>query len=414
MIALLCAGAAFGFATSVFYLLPKFLAATGAPATAIGAATSAFGFATVATAPLIALWIDSVSRVRLIAAGSLLMLAVSAAFVAVDGYGVLLLLLRCAQGCAFACVFTALSALVTELAPQRRLSEALGLAGASMLVMNAIAPAVVEPLAGRYGWPCAFALAAAASAVALFATVAMPPETPLRSGADVAGLARLARRADTVQYALITAAVGAAFGAMFTYPQPFAMEMGRESVRGFFVAYTVFALGARIVLGRLADRVGRFRVAVIALHLYTLVVLAGAGLRPALLEPLGALLGLAHGVFFPAFNAGVIAGLEAADRNKILSVFTGAFYGGLALGALPLGALADAAGYPAVFVATAGVTFGAGMLLVASRTLADPATGPPLSTAEVAAGGVRLERSAPLRPTTGDKEARPVEQSCAI
>jgi MFS family permease len=87
---------------------------------------------------------------------------------------------------------------------------------------------------------------------------------------------------------------------MFTYPQPYALELGMTSVRGFFIAYCSFALAARVLLGPFTDRLGRFPVAVAALNLYTLVVLATAGLRPGMLEPLGALMGLAHGLFFPA------------------------------------------------------------------------------------------------------------------
>ena len=60
--------------------------------------------------------------------------------------------------------------------------------------------------------------------------------------------------------AVVAAVWGAAFGAMFTFSQPFALELGITRVRGFFIAYTAAALFSRLGIGGLADRVGRLRV----------------------------------------------------------------------------------------------------------------------------------------------------------
>ena len=59
------------------------------------------------------------------------------------------------------------------------------------------------------------------------------------------------------------------------------------------------------------------------------------------------------------------------ERGKILAVFTAAFYGGLACGVLVLGFVAELAGYPPVFVATAALTAAAGALLVFSGEFGD-------------------------------------------
>jgi len=397
LVAALCAGSAFGFATSVFYLLPKFLTELGADSTQIGAATTVFGLATVAATPLLALWIDSVDRVRMLRAGAVLMLLSSLAFVRVDAFDGLFIGLRAVQGCAFALFFTALTAIVTDIAPARRLSEALGAAGASMLTMNAVAPAIAEPLAASHGWDAAFLSAAVASLATLAILTMVRGRAPTSKGPDFAGLGSVLVQARTVHYVLVTAAVGAAFGVMFTFPQPYALELGAVSVRGFFIAYSTFALGARLVFGRASDRLGRHRVAVFALNLYTLVVLSAAGLTPGLLEPIGALLGVAHGLFFPAFNAIVLVGARPCERGKLATVFTGAFYGGLALGALPFGWIAEAAGYPAVFVGAAAMTFAAGGLLVFSR---------PLSAEGGRSLGLAAAPHAAFLPSSGDKEER--------
>jgi predicted MFS family arabinose efflux permease len=299
--------------------------------------------------------------------------------------------------------------MVTDLAPPRRFSEALGWAGASMLVMNAIAPAVVEPLAGAFGWKWGFLAAAAAAAAALAISCGLPRIVRARVTPNGArALATLLTHKRTLHYALVTAAMGAAFGVMFTYPQPYALRLGMNSVRGFFIAYCASALFARVLLGRMSDRLGRFRVAVFALNLYALVVLATAWLRSGMLEPLGSLMGIAHGLFFPAFNAIVIEATPSDARGKVVTVFTAAFYGGSALGTLPLGMLAQTHGYAWVFVASAATTFAAGGLLVLSSEL-----GGRRSHGVGSRGGMRVALAAAI-PPSGDNGERKLEHSCAV
>ena len=389
MVAILAAGSTFGFSSSVFNLLPKYLVEVlGAGPAQIGMVTATFGAATVAVCPLLARWIDRMPRGHFVRLGALLMIVTSLAFSYVDEFDVLLIVLRAVQGAAFGLTFTALTTLVADVAPAKRLSEALGLVGASMLITNAIAPAVVEPLAAGYGWTPAFVLAAvlAGASLVIGGFLDAHPHARDRGGVPMdAAEPRTSGR--TLHYAIITASVGCAFGVMFTYHQPFALSLGRANVSGFFVSYCVAALVARLALGRLTDRIGRFRVAVVALHLYTLVVLATAAMQPGLLEAYGALLGLSHGMFFPAFNALAIAGASPSGRGRLLTVFTAAFYGGFAAGVLVLGALAEHGGYPIVFAATAATTFTASGLLVFSRAFlveAQPtSTGHPIEVVSV-------------------------------
>ncbi len=379
----LAASAAFGFAQSCFYLLPKYLIEEFAAGPhQVGAVMATFGIATLAAVPLVAAWVDRVARKHLMMLGALLMAASSAGFVGVDEIGPAMIALRIFHGIAFCIVFVAIGALTVDLAPGSRLSEALGLAGASMLVMNAVAPGVAEPLARYAGWQAVFMLASASAVVSLLMAVKIPDtnaasrraarDLPGAGGyADAIALVAMMRSPATFHYALVVAAIGAAFGVMFTFGQPFALEQGRADVSGFFIAYATTAIVIRLGFGDLPDRLGRMRVSVFAFNLYTVVVLGAAAVRPEFLEVIGALLGVAHGMFFPAFNAMAFARVDAGSRGKMMSVFAAAFYGGLALGVSALAGIADIAGYPAVFVATSGVLMVAGTLLIFSSALAE-------------------------------------------
>jgi MFS family permease len=158
--------------------------------------------------------------------------------------------------------------------------------------------------------------------------------------------------------AVLWAAVagGAAFGVMFTFTQPFALSLGDTHVGPLFAGYTVTALLVRLAFGRLADRLGRARVAGAALAFYALVVGATAALAPGWLWPLGLALGLAHGAFYPSLNALALEEATHQQRGTITAYFIAAFNVGVLLVTLCFGQIAQAYGYPLIFLLIALLT----------------------------------------------------------
>ena len=95
--------------------------------------------------------------------------------------------------------------------------------------------------------------------------------------------------------------------------------------------------------------------------------MAMMGLNADRLIALGALFGLAHGVFYPAFNALAMEGVQPQNRGKMTGLFFGFFNVGFSGGTFLLGLLAEAAGYPAAFFAAGLGTFAALAILVWGR-----------------------------------------------
>lgn len=350
---LLVAGSTYGFAFSSFHLVPKVLSVEyGASASEIGGVAGVFGAASVVTSAVVGSCIDRVSRRRLFAASAFLLAATALGFAGMTELGPLTYLLRALQGVAFTMQMASFSTLVAELAPPSRLGEAVGLSGSSMLVMNAVAPAVDEPLARAAGWPVVFVLAAVAALVSAAlvlegSTGRPPPRPPARDRAST--LRAVLARPATQAYSVVTLFTAIAFAAMFTFLQPAALAAGYRDVGPFFVAFASAACGVRVFAGRLPDRYGRKRVAVVALVPYSLsaawVALAG----PTSLLGIGAVFGLAHGVFFPSMNALAIGHTRPAERGRLLTIFAGAFNLGAWGGAAALGPVVERAGYSAVF-----------------------------------------------------------------
>lgn len=360
---------AYGFCWSTFLLLPKFLTTElGASPSQIGLVSAIPSFAGALAVPFVGRMIDRVGRRPLILLGSAVAALQALAFIAVDQIGPLLYVLQLTYGLSFVIAFNAAATHAADLAPPARLTQVLGIFGASNVAMNAIAPAIGEPLASAWGWKPVFALASATGVCAfLLALRIRDVEEPPNSVEATPEK----RRAKIALYVLSMSGVGAAFAVAFAFYQPFALSLGMHEVRGFFIGFASSVVVARVLLGSLPDRWGRRRSAVSALVLYALVEVAMSKLAPGTLELYGALLGLAHGFFYPAVNALAVEGCDRRERGTVMAYINGGFQVGYTLGVLAFGWLAEHVGFPPIFV---------------------------LGGMVVAAAAVALARSAPRKP----------------
>ena len=367
-VAVLLTQSVFGYSFACFYLLPKFLATElGAGALEIGQVTTLYGVAAVVFMPLAGRWVDRFGRLQFLRAGIALLGVSAAGFLWVESLGPLIYALRFLHGVAWALAFSGAGAVVTDHAPPERMGQAIGLFGVSMLAMNAVAPGVAEWLALREGWDAVFVMSALAAGVSLLLSATLRETHRPSADDEVPGLVAVLARPRALWFLSIIACFGASFGAMFTFSQPFALELGIEQVSVFFVAYTGAAIVVRLALGPLADRSGRERVSLASGVWYALSVLAMAALEPGRLAWIGAAFGLAHGLFYPALNALALEGASAHERGKVMALFNGAFNLGWAVSGIALGLLAERAGYPIVFVVASAVTFAGVGLLAAGR-----------------------------------------------
>jgi MFS family permease len=355
----------FGIAFSTFLLLPKILKLylhAGPAGTALISAT--FAAAGVAAIPFVGARVDRPGRPRLIARGSLLMVASALAYILVDHVGVLAVALRALHGIAYAVVFVVGAAVAADLAPPGAMARTIALYGSSNLVTNAIAPLFVEPLIDRLGPNAAYVSASAGALVAFLLSRRLEEPPHEKQATGEAGLSAVFRRPRARRVMAAIALGGIALGTIFTFSQLFALSLGIEQVRSFFVSYTVTVLAVRFLLRNFIDRVGPQRATVGALVMYTIVVFCVRflGQGPVDLTTLGLGLGVAHGILFPAIMALSVTDLPAEERGRMLTLTNGAFIGGTGL-VLPLGPLAARVGYPTVFALGAACALAGAALL---------------------------------------------------
>lgn len=351
--ALLVANVCFGYAFSSFFLLPKFMASQlGAGPREVGFLIAAHGATIVIVLPLMGAAVDRFGRRAFMTAGALAMAVATSCFPLVSEVGPLLFALRIGQATAFAMVFAAGGALAVDLAPPERLGQGIGLYGTSFLSMNAVATACSEWLADGFGWPVAFAVAAGGAL--LSALLSLRVNEPRRDPAEVTNgetLASLARQPSTWRVAAVIGLVGAALNAVFSFHQLYVLELGITNVSSFFIAYTGAAVTVRFVFGHYIDRWGHRNVSLGALAIYVFAVFGVAFVQELGLPLVGLGIGLAHGVFYPSFNAVVVAGAKPSVRGKVMGIFQASFQLGSAVGGVVFGTLAARRGYPPVFVA---------------------------------------------------------------
>jgi MFS family permease len=367
--ALLISQACFGYAFSSFFLLPTFMATKlGASASEVGWVMSAASGSIVVFLPFAGMAVDRHGRRGFLIAGGLLMGVACLGFVGVGSVGPRLYGLRVLQALAFSMAFAAGGALAVDEAPPERVGQAMGLFGLTFLAMNGVAGAAVEQIARHVGWDGAFGVAGASAfacaGLALRVHDAFVPHPPgavaVREGGPVA-----------VRSMIIMACIGAALLAMFNFAQLHAKALGFSNVSRFFVAYAVAASVVRVGFGHLLDAWGHRRVSLAAITLYIFVVLATVRLDVFGLGLIGALLGLSHGMFYPAFSAASLVEGGPAARGRVIAFVQAAFNVGAASSAV-LGMLADRAGYAVVFEAAAAI-LALGWVLLITSPVARPA-----------------------------------------
>lgn len=347
----------FGLSYSTYFLLPKYLTREfHSSADVIGAVAAMASIAGVLATPWMGAWLDRGARRPFVSYGAVVNALTGFGFAFLHSASWPMYALRIVNGVSYVLVFNAVVTMATDLAPPKKLSQAIGLCGAASMASNTVAPAVAEFVADHQGWPLVFMLAGGAALSASLLSFGLRESRRPQSAtphADAGPSAiRLLLEPSRRGAFICAAANGAAFGVMFTFTQPLALMQGANQVSAFFVGYTLTALTIRIGLGTLADTWGRRRVAFAALVLYGLVAFMTAYLRPHLLFVAGAGLGLSHGLLYPAINAIAAEGVPHARRGAVMSYFYGCFAAGFAFWVLGLGVLARDHGYPIVFTLT--------------------------------------------------------------
>ena len=356
----------FGFSWSFYLILPKFFTTElGMDAAGIGRAVAVEGLTAVAITPLVGWLVDRYGRQPWLVFGNMMLALTGVLYLFVDHEGPLLYLAQMCWGVGMVMGFNSAGTMTADIAPSDRMAQALGLFGAANLGMNAVSPTIGEILADARGWQSVFVASATAGLLAALLSTRLK-EPPRHQPQEHEPRRPIFGRPLLQTYGA-TFLMTAAFTALFTLHQPFALEFGVTELRSFFIGFALVALSVRLAGGGLIDRFGVLRSAVVALCMYSVVPPMLGILGPDHLFAIGAMMGLGHGIAYPAVTALAIERADAVSRGMVVSIIHGAFNGGHAFFAYALGGIAAAWSYDVAFWTAGAVTLTGALLLSLGR-----------------------------------------------
>lgn len=316
-----------------------------------GVAFGAFALSALVLRPWAGRFADTRGRRPLLIGGAAIAAVALLLTAHVPGLG-WLVALRLLAGVGEAAVFTAIFAVIADLAPPSRLGEALSYNSLALYLGLAGGPLLGELVVTRLGFAAGW-YAAAALALGAALTFALVPE----SGAPdpTAGRPPLIHRG-SVPVALGFLASVVAMGGFLAFAALRAEALGMERISLPLVAYGATVVVGRLTIARLIDRFEPLRLGVVALGAIAtgLVVAAQATSSTSLMA--GVVL-LAVGVTFstPAFFTAIFTAAPASERGAASATTSAALDLGLGGGPILLGIIAEYAGIPWAFAAGAGV-----------------------------------------------------------
>lgn len=347
---------------NLFLHLPGLLRQMGAEEDRIGMVMGMAGATALLARPALGRAIDDRGRKPVAILGGVLGVVACSAYLLVDRIGPAMMAIRLTHGLSEAMLFASLFALVADVVPASRRIEGMGLFGVSGLLPIALGGLLGDLLLKVATYQHLFLVAVACSTLGTILTVGLA-ETRTVAGEPSRGLVAALRQRDLIPLWIAGLGFAMVLAAPFTFAKTLVLERpSLGEVGPFFGAYTVGAVGVRLVGGRVPERFGPKRTLYPAMAVMTagLLAVAAAG-APGSFALAGVLIGVGHGWVFPILTGMVVTRARERERGAALSIYTGLFDAGFLLGAPAFGWIARHGGHGRMFVAAAAVTVVAGV-----------------------------------------------------
>jgi MFS family permease len=341
----------------LFVVFPLHLAELGASTARIGLLIALEPTAAVLVRPALGGLMAERGRGWILRAGGALNVVAVALYALVDDVGAGMAAVRVLHGVGIGALFTTFFTYAADISPVTRRTEGLAVFGISGILPTALAPALGEELVLRAGFQAMFLAAIAFSIASLVFTWRLHEPVADIDAADTHGFWQIAAERSRLGVWLTAFIFSLAMSSYVAFLEPYAHARGFQRASVFFLAYSFAAVLLRTFGRTLPDRVGPRRILVPALAslgagLYLLArfdALAGLGAA-------GLLCGMGHGYLFPILSSMAIEGTDRRRRGSAMSFFTAVFDLGQMVGPPAFGLIAQAAGYPSMFLtAMAGV-----------------------------------------------------------
>ena len=248
-------------------LLPQYVRDLDMSKTQAGLAVGAYSGAVLLGSPIVGHWSARIGARRLTIFGVALLSVATFALVEVSSFAGLFGV-RVGQGLSSAVSWTAGMAWLSEATPARERGRVLGLAMSFASVGTLVGPVVGGVLGSAYGVKVPFVILGAAAALLTVACLAAPPAPRAAEAVPVRALASTLGQSRLVLAALIVMTLVATVSGTLDTLVPLRMGQAGYSVVAITAVLTAAGVLATVCnygAGRLFDRVGGIRIAVISM-----------------------------------------------------------------------------------------------------------------------------------------------------
>jgi MFS family permease len=262
-----------------------------------------------------------------------------------------LVAMRLLTGVGEAFFFTAAASAIADMAPDERRGEAISFFSLALWTGIAIGPVVGELVLHEGRFSSVWLVSAAFGLLA--GTLALRIRVPGLAGEERRG--HLIHRAALLPGGtLLTSILGAA--GFFAFVPLYSRELGLSGARLVFVVFSGLVLAIRLFGARLPDRLGPVRTSTMSLAVSALgLAVMGVWTTTAGLFAATAVYGVGQALAFPGLMTLALRDVPSGERGAVVATFTSFVDIGFGIGPATLGFVADASGYPAVFLTGAGV-----------------------------------------------------------
>jgi len=352
---------------SSFFLLPLFITRHGGTEADIGILMAVFTFASILSRPWISEMIDRIGRKRSYTIACMILVLTPLVYPVFTGtlssFYVPMILVRIVHGVGLALSFTSVITYISDIIPENRLNEGIGMFGVTALMSLAMGPIFAELMIRHFGFSVFFCAASGLAVMGFLCHIPVPETFVHLSGNPTQSFFVVLNGTKRYFVMLLALLFGFGMAAVFGFVAPFAEEKRLAFISLFYIFYSAGAILMRLFGGRLADRVGEERIipygfAVTGCGLLSMIPLNG---NPILMLS-GFLAGSGHGLLYPCLNALAIRNEPADIRGKIIGIFTGGLDAGLFIGSMALGYTGQWFGFQTLFL-IAGLPLFAGLLI---------------------------------------------------
>ncbi len=256
------------------------------------------------------------------------------------------------QGIGIACYHTASLAFIGGAAPESRRGQSMAWFQSSFNLGIMLAPILGEYLMDRFGYTTVFVAASVSAAVSLVTILAVREqrvpdvlgEAPTRRGVkDIRGLLMLV--------SIAVFAGTATLGSVDAFLALFAEAEGISRFALFFTISAGLLLALRLLAGSLPDRLGTRLTGAVSLVTLSISMVALAFTRTFTGLCVAAVIwGAGFAFLSPSLSALLIDHAPADELGSAFGIYTAAFEGGIAFGAIAMGPVVSWLGYRSAFL----------------------------------------------------------------